>query len=51
MVEKWKAPNEEGVIYYLRDGRVRGVLTWNVYGMVGTGRRLIASREDLDLAG
>ena len=45
MIEQWKTPNEEGVVYYLRDGRVRGVLTWNVYGMVGTGRRLISSGE------
>jgi hypothetical protein len=43
MVEEWKTPNEKGVVYYLRDGRVRGALFWNVYGMVGTGRRLIAS--------
>ncbi len=43
MVEEWKTPNEEGAVYYLRDGRVRGTLFWNVYGMVGTGRRLIAS--------
>lgn len=51
MVEQWKTPNEEGVVYYLRDGRVRGVLTWNVYGMVGTGRRLIASGETLTSPG
>ena len=43
MVEEWRTPNEEGAVYYLRDGKVRGALFWNVYGMVGTGRRLIAS--------
>ncbi len=43
MVEEWKTRNEEGAVYYIRDGRVRGALFWNVYGMVGTGRRLIAS--------
>jgi NADPH-dependent 2,4-dienoyl-CoA reductase/sulfur reductase-like enzyme len=48
MVEKWKAQNEEGTVYYLRDGKVRGALFWNVYGMVGAGRRLIASASAPD---
>jgi NADPH-dependent 2,4-dienoyl-CoA reductase/sulfur reductase-like enzyme len=39
----WKQPNKEGVIYYLRDGRVRGVLLWNVWGKVDAARELIAS--------
>ena len=30
----WKRPNEEGVVYYLKDGRVRGVLLWNVWDQV-----------------
>ena len=29
-VADWKRPNEEGVVYYLRGDRVRGVLLWNV---------------------
>jgi 3-phenylpropionate/trans-cinnamate dioxygenase ferredoxin reductase subunit len=40
----WKRPNEEGVIYYLKDGRVRGVLLWNVWGEVDAARALIAER-------
>jgi len=43
MVTDWKTPCREGVIYYLRDGRVRGVLLWNVWGQVDAARRLIAS--------
>jgi NADPH-dependent 2,4-dienoyl-CoA reductase/sulfur reductase-like enzyme len=39
----WKAVNREGVIYYLRDGRVRGVLLWNVWGQVDAARELIAA--------
>jgi len=39
----WKEPNREGVVYYLRDGRVRGVLLWNVWGQVDAARRLIAA--------
>ncbi len=38
----WKRPNEEGVIYYLQNGRVRGVLLWNVWEQVEAARRLIA---------
>jgi 3-phenylpropionate/trans-cinnamate dioxygenase ferredoxin reductase subunit len=38
----WKAPFREGVVYYLRDGRVRGVLLWNTWGQVEAARQLIA---------
>jgi NADPH-dependent 2,4-dienoyl-CoA reductase/sulfur reductase-like enzyme len=38
----WKRPNEEGVIYYLQNGRVRGVLLWNVWEQVEAARQLIA---------
>jgi 3-phenylpropionate/trans-cinnamate dioxygenase ferredoxin reductase component len=40
----WKEPFKKGVIYYLRDGRVRGVLLWNVWEQVDAARRLIAER-------
>jgi NADPH-dependent 2,4-dienoyl-CoA reductase/sulfur reductase-like enzyme len=38
----WKEPNKEGVIYYLQNGRVRGVLLWNVWGKLDAARALIA---------
>jgi 3-phenylpropionate/trans-cinnamate dioxygenase ferredoxin reductase component len=41
MVTDWTVPCHEGVIYYLRDGRVRGVLLWNIWGQVDAARRLI----------
>ncbi|HET7035939.1 MAG TPA: FAD/NAD(P)-binding oxidoreductase [Thermomicrobiaceae bacterium] len=41
-VVDWKEPNREGVIHYLRDGRVRGVLLWNVWDQVEAARQLIA---------
>jgi NADPH-dependent 2,4-dienoyl-CoA reductase/sulfur reductase-like enzyme len=37
----WKETNREGVIYYLKDSRVRGVLLWNVWGQVDAVRALI----------
>jgi len=39
----WKDPFKEGVIYYLKGGRVRGVLLWNVWGKVDEARALIAA--------
>jgi 3-phenylpropionate/trans-cinnamate dioxygenase ferredoxin reductase subunit len=41
-VSDWKVPFREGVVYYLDDGRVRGVLLWNTWGQVDAARRLIA---------
>src|SRR6266498_4979853 len=43
----WKEPFREGVIYYLKDGRVRGVMLWNVWGQVDAARELIAARGPL----
>jgi hypothetical protein len=42
MFADWKKPNKEGVIYYLQNGRVRGVLLWNVWEQVEAARQLIA---------
>ncbi len=42
VVEDWKEPFREGTLYYLKEGRVRGVLLWNVWGQVDAARRLIA---------
>jgi len=44
-VADWKTENREGVIYYLREGRVRGVLLWNTWGQVDAARELIASHR------
>jgi NADPH-dependent 2,4-dienoyl-CoA reductase/sulfur reductase-like enzyme len=44
IVADWKRPYREGVVYYLRDGRVRGVLLWNVWDQVDAARQLIAER-------
>jgi NADPH-dependent 2,4-dienoyl-CoA reductase/sulfur reductase-like enzyme len=42
MVPDWKEPFREGVLYYLENGHVRGVLLWNVWGQVDAARALIA---------
>lgn len=49
-VEDWKQPNREGVVYYLRDGRVRGVLLWNTWDQKDNAHALIAERGPHDAA-
>lgn len=41
-VADWQEPFRKGVVYYLRDGRVRGVLLWDVWGKTDAARKLIA---------
>ena len=36
IVADWQEIYKQGVIYYLREGHVRGVLLWNVWGQVDT---------------
>lgn len=43
----WKEPFREGVVYYLKDGRVRGVLLWNTWGQVDNARALIGTAGHL----
>ena len=38
----WQEPFKKGVIYYLSEGKVRGVLLWNVWDTVAAARELIA---------
>ena len=42
MFSDWKDPFKEGVVYYLSECRVRGVLLWNVWDKVPAARELIA---------
>jgi NADPH-dependent 2,4-dienoyl-CoA reductase/sulfur reductase-like enzyme len=44
-VADWKDPHRKGVIYYLNEGRVRGVLLWNVWEQVDAARQLIAAGQ------
>jgi len=42
IVADWTDPFQEGVLYYLEGGRVRGVLLWNVWEQVPAARQLVA---------
>ena len=46
----WKEPHREGVVYYQKEGRVRGVLLWNVWGQVDAARELIAGKRRFEPA-
>ena len=37
----WQSENETGVVYYLEDGRVRGVMLCNIWGKLDEARALI----------
>lgn len=42
VVADWSEPHRRGVLYYTREGRVRGVLLWNVFGKVKAARTLVS---------
>lgn len=44
IVSDWDEPFKKGVIYYLADGRVRGVLLWNVWKKLGEARALLMEK-------
>lgn len=45
----WKKKPEKGIVYYLdeKQGKVRGVILWNVWGKADEARELIASEDQL----
>lgn len=46
VVPDWSGSElEEGAVYYLRDGRVRGVLLWNLRGKLKAARELIERKK------
>lgn len=49
-IEDWKEPYREGVVYYLKNNRVRGVLLWNVWDQKDNARKLIAEKGPFDAA-
>jgi 3-phenylpropionate/trans-cinnamate dioxygenase ferredoxin reductase component len=47
IVEDWQEPFRQGVVYYLKSGRVRGVLLWNTWGQLDAARRLIDAKDSI----
>ena len=50
VVADWKEKFRTGVIYYVADRKVRGVLLWNVWGQVDAARQLIGESEPVRAA-
>lgn len=44
-VSDWQEPYRKGVVYYLRDKKVRGVLLWNVWDQIEAARQVIRSPQ------
>ncbi len=42
VVADWTEPFRKGLVYYLEEGRVRGVLAWGAFGKMDSARALIA---------
>lgn len=49
-VEDWKEPFRKGVVYYLRDKQVCGVLLWNTWDQVKAATDLIAEKAEYSRA-
>jgi NADPH-dependent 2,4-dienoyl-CoA reductase/sulfur reductase-like enzyme len=47
-IEDWQEPFRKGVVYYLDQGRVKGVLLWNTWGQVDAARALIEESGPID---
>ena len=41
-VVEWVEPDEKGVVFYVKEDRVRGVLFWNIFGKLDAARDLMA---------
>jgi len=48
IVADWEEPYKKGVLYYLKEDRLRGVLLWNVWEKVDAARELIRKAEAVD---
>lgn len=46
-IADWQEPYRKGILYYLRDNRINGVLLWNVWDKVEDARALIASDREI----
>lgn len=54
VIEDWREKYDQGVVYYLEDDRVEGVLLWNTWGQDEAARGLLHDRSKVlpgDLAG
>lgn len=48
LIEDWQEPFRKGVVYYLKQGQVRGILLWNTWGHMDAARALISCHESVN---
>ena len=48
IISDWQEPYKKGVLYYLRGGRVVGVLTMGIFGKMSDARELISRSEPIE---
>jgi NADPH-dependent 2,4-dienoyl-CoA reductase/sulfur reductase-like enzyme len=46
VISDWKEPYRQGVVYYLKENKIRGVLLWDTWDQVDAARALIAEGQD-----
>lgn len=44
----WIEPFKQGTIFYMEDGKIRGLIFWNLWDQVGKGQEIIASGKTFD---
>ncbi len=49
-ISDWQEPFRKGVVYYLAEDEVRGILLWNIWDGVPAARRILARANDIDRA-
>jgi 3-phenylpropionate/trans-cinnamate dioxygenase ferredoxin reductase subunit len=47
-VVDWQEEYQEGVIYYLAENRIRGIILWNIWDQIDVARELIATTGPYD---
>ncbi|MGH6704855.1 MAG: hypothetical protein ACRECG_15865, partial [Bradyrhizobium sp.] len=50
IIEAWVETFRKGVIYYLRNNHVRGVLLWNTWSRLDAARELILSAQEHEVS-
>jgi 3-phenylpropionate/trans-cinnamate dioxygenase ferredoxin reductase component len=48
-VSDWQEPFQKGTVYYLKDGRLRGVLLWNFWKQVENARALMTEKDPFNV--
>lgn len=48
IIEDWEDLHQKGVLYYVEDERVQGVVLWNVWGQVDNARKVLSEGTEIE---